>query len=333
MTDSIVEVWRGAVVESRHRVHVAVVDAHGQLRASAGDPALVTYARSAVKPIQALPLVEDGVADRYEFTEQELALCCASHNGESRHVQTARGILRKIGADEQALACGAQMPLGKAAARQLAKAGQQPGRIHNNCSGKHAGMLALARFYSWPLVGYHLAEHPVQQRMTTEMARWSDMAVEDIALGVDGCGVITFAMPLERMARAFAALAGGSRRGDAAPARIVHAMVENPEYVAGNERLCTDLMRVARGRIFAKVGAEGVYCAGIPGAELGIALKVEDGATRASEPALIAVLKSLALLTDEEVAQLERYVEPDITNTREERVGSVRASIELEPAG
>ena len=133
--------------------------------------------------------------------------------------------------------------------------------------------------------------------------------------------------------RAFAALAGGSRRGDAAPARIVHAMVENPEYVAGNERLCTDLMRVARGRIFAKVGAEGVYCAGIPGAELGIALKVEDGATRASEPALIAVLKSLALLTDEEVAQLERYVEPDITNTREERVGSVRASIELEPAG
>ena len=331
MNGSVVEVWRGGVVESRHRVHIAVVDAHGQLRAFSGDPDLVTFARSAIKAFQALPLVEDGVADRYEFTEQELALCCASHNGEARHVDAARSMLRKIGADEDALACGPHLPMGKTAAAQLAKSGRHPGRIHNNCSGKHAGMLALARYYSWPLAGYHLAEHPVQQRMLSEMARWTNMAHDDITLAVDGCGVITFALPLSRMAAAFAALAAAVRRGDEAPARVVQAMTRQPEYVAGTDRLCTDLMRVARGRIFAKVGAEGLYCAGIPGAELGIALKVEDGATRASEPALIAVLKTLGLFSDEEVAQLERYAEPDILNTRDERVGSVRALIGLEP--
>jgi L-asparaginase II len=329
---SVVQVWRGEIVESQHRVHIAIVDAHGQLRAYSGDAQLVTFARSAIKPFQALPLVEDGVADRYEFTDQELALCCASHNGEARHVDGARSMLRKIGADEDALACGPHVPMGKAAAQQLAKSGRQPGRIHNNCSGKHAGMLALARYYSWPLAGYHLAEHPVQQRMLSELARWSNMPHDDITLAVDGCGVTTFALPLTRMAAAFAALAAAVRRGDEAPARVVQAMMRHPEYVAGTDRLCTDLMRVARGRIFAKVGAEGLYCAGIPGAELGIALKVEDGATRASEPALIAVLKALGLFSDEEVAQLERYAEPDILNTREERVGSVRALIGLEAA-
>lgn len=332
MSGSVVEVWRGSVVESRHRVSVAVVDAQGRLRALAGDPDAITFARSAVKPIQALPLVEDGVADRYEFTEPELAICCASHNGEPRQVEAAREILRKIGADEQALACGPHIPMGKAAARALANVGRQPGRIHNNCSGKHAGMLALARYYSWPLAGYHLAEHPVQRRMQAEMSRWSGVPRDDISLAVDGCGVITFALPLSRLAAAFAAFATAARRSDNGPSRIVQAMTRNPEYVAGAERLCTDLMRVARGRIFAKVGAEGIYCAGIPGAELGVALKVEDGAKRAAEPALIGVLKALALLSDEEVGQLENYAESEILNTRGDRVGLIRAQIRLEAA-
>jgi L-asparaginase II len=331
MNGSVVEVWRGEVVESQHRVHIAVVDAQGQLRAFSGNPDTITFARSAIKAFQTLPLVQEGVADRYEFSEQELALCCASHNGEARHVETARAMLKKIGADEDALACGAHVPMGKAAAEQLERSGRKPGRIHNNCSGKHAGMLALARYYSWPLVGYHLPEHPVQQRMLTEVARWSNMQQDEIAIGVDGCGVSTFALPISKMATAFAALAAAARRGESSAARVVNAMSRHPEYVAGTDRLCTDLMRAARGRIFAKVGAEGLYCAGIPGAELGIALKVEDGATRASEPALIAVLRALGLLADEEVAPLARYAEPDIMNTREERVGSIRAQVTLEP--
>jgi L-asparaginase II len=329
---SVVDVARGSVIESRHRVHIAVVDAHGRLRAKSGDTGFLTFARSAIKPLQALPLVEDGVADRYEFTVPELALCCGSHNGEARHVETARGMLRKVGADEGALACGAHVPMGKSAASALANTGRQPGRIHNNCSGKHAGMLALARYYGWPLVGYHQAEHPVQQRMLTEVARWTGIAADDIPMAVDGCGVLTFALPLQKMAAAFAAFAGAARRGSDAPARIVQAMTRAPEYVAGTGRLCTDLMRVARGRIFAKVGAEGVYLAGIPGAELAVALKVEDGATRASEPALLAALKVLGLLSDEEMGELETYAEPDIMNTRNERVGTIRAQVTLEAA-
>lgn len=330
MSSSVVEVWRGSVVESRHRVNVAVLDAHGRVRAAAGDSEVLTFARSAIKPLQALPLVEDGVAQHFNVTTPELAVCCASHNAETRHVNTVRGLLRKIGADEDALACGPHVPMGKDAAAALAKSGDAPGRIHNNCSGKHAGMLALARYYGWPLVGYHQAEHPVQLRMLKEVSRWSGVARDDIHLATDGCGVATFALPLSRLAAATAGFAAAARRGDAGPAEIVDAMVRYPEYVAGTGRLCTDLLRVAGGRIFAKVGAEGVYLAGIPGAELGIALKVDDGATRAAEAALIATLRALGLLTDEEVADLSVYAEPDITNTREERVGKIRAQIRLE---
>lgn len=332
VNDSIVEVRRGDVLESRHRVHVAVVDGRGSLRAYSGDAQLMTIARSAVKPVQALPLVEDGVSDRYEFTDVELALCCASHNGESRHVEAARSMLRKIGADEDTLACGPHVPMGARAARALADSGRKPGRIHNNCSGKHAGMLALARYYSWPLVGYERPEHPVQLRMLSEVSRWSHVPVDDIALAVDGCAAVTFGLPLSGLARAFANLAAASRRGESAPERIVQAMVRHPAYVAGEDRMCTDLMRAAGGRIFAKVGAEGVYCAGIPGAEIGVALKIEDGATRAAEPALIAVLKSLTLLSDEEIGALERYAQPDIVNTRDERVGNIRAHVRLQAA-
>jgi L-asparaginase II len=241
-------------------------------------------------------------------------------------------MLRKIGAGEESLACGPHAPMDKSAARQLAESGMQPSRIHNNCSGKHAGMLALARYFGWPLIGYHLPEHPVQQRMLTEIARWTGQPHDDIPCAVDGCGIPTFGLPLASLAHAFADYAAAVRRGDRGPAAVFHAMVSQPDYVAGTDRLCTDLMRVADGRIFVKVGAEGVYCAGIPGAELGIAIKVDDGATRASEPALIAVLKALGLLSDEEIEMLQKYAEPEVLNTREERVGTIRADIRLEAA-
>lgn len=330
MAEAFIEVRRAELVESLHRVHIAVVDGDGRLRAHAGDPAFVAFARSAIKPMQAVPLIEDGVVERFGFTEAELALCCASHSGEARHVDAVQGMLRKIGASEEVLACGPHLPLGKQAALELAERQLQPTRVHNNCSGKHTGMLALARVHGWPLPGYHELDHPVQQRMLRELARWAEMPPDEIGVAVDGCGVVTFALPIDRLGLAFARFAAAARRGENAPARIVQAMTRNPEYVAGTDRMCTELMRVARGRIFAKVGAEGVYCAGIPGAELGIALKVEDGATRAAEPALIAVLKALAILSDDEVADLARFADPDITNTRGEQVGVLRARIHLE---
>jgi L-asparaginase II len=330
MAEAVVEVSRGDLIESRHRVHIAVVDGNGRLRAHAGDPSLVAFARSAIKPMQAVPLIEDGAAERFQFTDVELALCCASHSGESRHVHAVHGMMRKVGISEDALACGAHEPMGKQAARELVEQSTPPTRVHNNCSGKHVGMLALAQMHGWPLAGYHEVDHPVQQRMQTELARWTGMDAEDFGTAVDGCGVVTFALPIEKMAFAFARFAATARTGKDAAAQIVQAMVRNPEYVAGTDRLCTALMRIARGRVFAKVGAEGVYCAGVPGAELGIALKVEDGATRAAEPALIATLKALAILSDDEVAELAAFAEPVITNTRDERVGALRAIVKLQ---
>lgn len=326
----MVEVWRGPVVESRHDVSVAVADGAGGLRAWAGDPALVVFARSAIKPLQALPLVEDGIADRFGLTDEELALVCASHSGTPAHVAATRSILRRIGVAEEALGCGADPPLGEAAARALMARGEKPLRVHNNCSGKHAGMLALALGHGWPIAGYLRPEHPVQERMLRVVAEWSGLEAEEIGLGVDGCGVTTFALPLLRLARMFGRFAGRGRRGTSAEARIVRAMTEHPAMVAGEGRLDTDIVRVTAGRVLAKVGAEGVYGAIIPGAELGVALKVEDGAKRAAAPALIAVLRALGVLSGEEVGALAAYAEPDVPNTRGERVGALRAVVSLE---
>jgi L-asparaginase II len=263
------------------------------------------------------------------MTDPELALCCASHSGEPHHVQTASHLLRRIGLDESALACGPHAPFHEASAEALRSEGIPAGRLHNNCSGKHAGMLALAHVMEWPTAGYHHAWHPVQQRMLDEIARWSELPSDDIVTAVDGCGVVTFALPLNALAGAFGRLARSARGGTTPAGRIVRAMVASPEFAAGTGRLCTKLMQATGGRVFAKVGAEGVYAAGVPGAELGIALKVEDGARRAAEPALIAVLRTLGLLPDQAFAELEGYAHPDIRNTRDEVVGTIRARSEL----
>lgn len=333
MSTGRIEVLRGEIVESVHRVHVAVADAVGQLRAGAGDPGLVTFARSAVKPIQALPLVDDGVLDAFGFSDRELALCCASHNGETEHVEVALAMLAGIGLEESTLACGAHPPFHEPAARALAEQGIEPGRIHNNCSGKHAGMLALARYHNWQVAGYHEAAHPVQQRMLEEMSTWSGVARDRIGIAVDGCGVATFALPLEALARAFGRLADAAARGEPGPRRIMQAAGRHPELIAGTGRLCTELSRAVGGRLLAKVGAEGMYCAAAPDAGLGIALKVEDGTWRAAEPALLSVLRSLELITEEEVARLSQFAAPIVRNTRGDDVGGLRATITLAQQG
>lgn len=334
MIDSYVELVRGTVVESRHRVHAAVVDADGRLRASTGDAELITFFRSAAKPFQALPLVDDGAMERFGLTAEELALCCGSHSGSGRHVKLADSILRKAGVDGEALACGAHPPFDHAARRELADAGLEPGRMHNNCSGKHAGMIALARAHGWPPHGYHEMAHPVQGRLLTEVAKWARIPAEGIALGIDGCGVLSFSFPLRNMASAFAQLAAACRRGTPGPKIVVEAMTRHPEMVAGAGRICTDLMKVAEGRVFAKVGAEGVYCVGVPGAELGIALKIEDGAKRAVAPGILSILRQLDLLSEEDLGALHPHAFPEVTNTRGETVGQIRPHIRLaSPSG
>lgn len=327
--ESVVEVLRGPAVESRHRVHVAVVDADAVLRACSGDPDWVTFWRSSAKPFQALPLVDDGAFDRFGITPAELALCCGSHSGTAMHVRTAEALLERIGLTAESLACGPHPPFDEDTRRELVEQGLEPVRLHNNCSGKHAGMMALARARGWEPDGYHRVEHPVQARLLTEVARWTQMPAEAIGLAVDGCGVVCYSLPLRQMALAYAGLAAAARRGERGPATVVEAMRAHPEMVAGEGRICTDLARLTEGRIFPKLGAEGVYCVGVPGAELGIAIKVEDGSTRAVAPAVAGVLRELDLISEDDFGALHPYVFHEVANTRGEVTGEVRPAIRL----
>ena len=325
----VVDVWRGDSVESQHRVHVAIVHAEEGLTASAGNPAHHSFVRSAIKMFQVLPFVESGGVDHFGITPEELALCTASHGGELFHVTAARAILGKTKLTEGALACGPQAPMHVHTADAMKAAGEPPSRIHNNCSGKHAGMLAFAVHQQWVTSGYHRASHPVQQRILTTVAQWMGVDAAAIEQAIDGCGLPTFAMPLDAVAEGCARFAAAVADGQAAPARIFSAMVAHPEFVAGTDRLDTELMRAAKGRLFAKVGAEGFYCVGIPEMRLGVALKVEDGAWRAVEPALLATLRQIDAIGAGELDRLAGYAQPAILNTRNETVGSIRARVDF----
>jgi L-asparaginase II len=326
---TIVEVLRGGVVESSHQVHIAVWHAERGLIAASGNAVHVSFVRSAIKMFQALPLVESGGIERLGLSGEELALCTASHGGEAFHVTAARAILARIAVGEDRLACGPHPPLHPASADALRAAGASPSRVHNNCSGKHAGLIAFTIGQGWPVDGYHLAAHPTGRRVLETLSDWMTIPAGDIGLAVDGCGLPTYAMPLEAVARGCARFAAAAADGRAAPLRVFTAMAAHPEYVAGSGRLCTDLMRAAGGTLFAKVGAEGYYCAGVPAMRLGMALKVEDGATRAAEPALLAALRRLDVVDDRHMAALARYAAPAVRNTRNEVVGSLALRLAL----
>lgn len=324
-----VEVLRGDTVESTHRVHVAVAEAGKGLTASAGNPAHVGFVRSAIKMFQVLPFVESGGLERFGFTSEELALCTASHGGEPFHVAAAASMLGKARLTEDALACGPHPPMHGPTADALRTEGRTPTRIHNNCSGKHAGMLAFAIQQGWVTRGYHRPAHPVQQRILSTVARWMAVEAGDIEQALDGCGLPTFALPLDAVADGCARFAAAVADESPAPSRIFAAMTAHPEYVAGTDRLDTAIIRATQGRLFSKVGAEGFYVVGIPSRRMGIALKVEDGSIRASEPALVTALRQLDVITFNELEALARYVHPPILNTRGETVGGIRTRLTM----
>lgn len=315
-----VEQRRGGATEAVHRVHVAVVDADGALVARAGDPDLVTFWRSAAKPFQAMPLVADGVADHFSLTGIELALCCASHSSEPAQVELVREFLQHVGCAERDLRCGPHTPLADHVAKDYHAHGVRLTPVYSNCSGKHTGMLALARHHEWPTEDYHQLAHPVQQRCLDAVASWTGVTADHIGTAVDGCGVVCFAVPLRNMALAYARL---GKRDEAS--RIVEAMLGHPELIAGERRPCTEMMRAHPGRVITKVGAEGVYSALLVGEGLGIALKVEDGHGHAAALAMAAVLEQLGLRPQPEwLAGRPNF------NTRGEQVGELRVFGALE---
>lgn len=290
MSDFRVESTRGDLVESVHRVSAAVVDDGGRLIAAAGDPSLVTYWRSAAKPFQAMPLLADGAAEAFGLGSEELALACASHSSERIHLDVASRFLTRIGAAEDELACGPHPPLGTAVAEMVVRTGHALTPRWSNCSGKHAGMLALARHRGWDPAGYERLGHPVQERMIGEVERWTDVPRTHMRFGVDGCTAVCFGLPLTGMALSYARFAASP---DAAASRLRQAMIAHPMLVAGTGRFCTEIMAAWPGGIIAKVGAEGVYSAALLEERIGIALKIEDGDMRSAPVALMGVLRAL----------------------------------------
>lgn len=328
--DAFVEVLRGGTVESRHRLSAALVDGTGRLVAWTGQPELWTFFRSAAKPLQALPLVADGVADAFAFTDAELAVCCASHSAEPAHVETVAAILAKIACGEEDLECGPHPPFHEPSARALEAGGRVPTAIHNNCSGKHAGMLAWARHHGVETKGYRLLDHPVQLRIRREIAHWTDTAPDSLPVAIDGCGVVTFAQPLSSMAAAFARLMVEAEADPEGPAgRVVRAVTGEPYFVGGTGRLSTRIMEVAGGRMVAKYGAEAVMCLGARRGLLGLAVKVEDGARRAMGPAVVEFLAGCGLLAESEILDLADEHVGSVENTRGELVGEVRARLRV----
>jgi L-asparaginase II len=324
----LVEVIRGPLVESRHRGAVAVSDVEGHSIFTVGDVTAPVFPRSAVKALQALPLIEHGAADRFGLSEEELALACASHSGEAAHVAGVERMLAKVGLKPSDLRCGAHWPIAQAAAAAVARSGA-PTPLHNNCSGKHAGFLCVARALGVDHGDYWRREHPVQRLVRSALEDFTGAALGEAVCAIDGCSVPTWAVPLRNLAHGFAKFGSGggiSPGRAAAAARLRQACANRPWYVAGTDRFCTEIMQLLGERVFVKTGAEGVYCAALPQQGLGIALKCDDGASRAAQAIMATVIARFLPLAANERAALARFVAPRLRNWNGFEIGRVEAT-------
>ncbi|MGV4792648.1 asparaginase [Rhizobium sp. F40D2] len=333
MTNPVtVEVTRGLLVESRHRGSVAVVDGDGKLVFSLGDIDAAVFPRSACKAMQALPLIESGAADAYGFGDKELALACASHNGEDEHVALAASMLSRAGRNAEALECGAHWSMSQKVLIHQARALAAPTALHNNCSGKHAGFICTCCHQHIDPKGYVGYEHPLQVEIRAAMESLTGAVLGAESCGTDGCSIPTYAVPLKSLAHGFAKMATGvglEPLRAKASRRLIEACMAEPFYVAGTGRACTELMQIAPGRIFVKTGAEGVFCAAIPEKGIAIALKCEDGATRAAEAMVAATLARFFETEDEVHAALTAFAATSMRNWNGIHVGDVRVTSAL----
>ena len=335
----LARVYRGTRVESVHRGSVAVVDERGREIASCGDASAPVYTRSASKPFQAMPLLLAGGEKKFRLSDAEIALMCASHGGEPRHVRLAERLLARGGFRVSDLLCGAHLPMHEPSARDLIRAGKEPTALHNNCSGKHAGMLLACRILDLPPATYTDPGHPLQRRIRSLLARYAGVPEAEISVAVDGCNAPVFRLPLSALAVAYARLMAGRLPGEepaaaAVRARIVRAMVRSPEMVAGAARFTTDFLREGRGRWIGKEGAEGVYAVGLRSSgkgapAIGVVFKTEDGSARPRDAVTLQLLERLGQLPVELRRALASYAEPIVHNARGFDVGRIEADVPI----
>jgi L-asparaginase II len=309
----IAHVIRGETVESIHRGHLIIIDGDGEAVASIGDPSTITYFRSSAKAFQAIPFITSGAADAFGFSDEEIALAVASHSGEPRHVTIAAGMLARIGLSESDLRCGAHLPFNEAESQRMLRSGEAPTQLHNNCSGKHAAMLAFAKHIDAGIADYDSPQNRIQKRILRCVAEFAEVPEEQIAIGTDGCSAPNFALPVAAMAHSFANLirpAKFHQTIQAACHRVVTAMLTYPEIIGGTTRLDTMLMQAAPGRLISKVGADGVWLCGILPCDLwpkglAIALKVEDGDDHKARPVVaVEILRQLGVLSKVDLRDL-----------------------------
>ncbi len=326
----LVETTRGGVVESRHRGSLVVVDTKGDIRLSLGDFQTPVFPRSAQKALQAVASFETGAIEKFSLSNAEIAIACASHGGEVGHTTTAESVLNKAGLGRDDLECGTHWPSYEAATHELARSGAAPCALHNNCSGKHVNMLASAVCQGLETSGYIQPEHGVQCRVKHVIESFCDVSLTDAPMGIDGCSVPNWAVPLDRLAYGFARFGTGEglepERARLCE-RIRQAVAEYPFMVAGSGRFCTRVMEQLGKKAFIKTGAEGVFCASLPELGLGIALKIDDGASRSSEVVLAHLLHKLGVVSADEFA-IE--LEPSILNRNQIKTGVLQAATALD---
>lgn len=339
----VARVLRGGRLESSHRGLAAIVAAGGRRLGGLGEAGRPVPIRSAAKPFQALPLLEAGGEQAFRLGDDEIALTCASHGGEPRHIRVVRRLLARGGFQESDLDCGAHPPMHEPSARALIRRGERIGAVHNNCSGKHAGLLLACRLFGFPAKDYSQPSHPLHREILARVADFCGVAEGEIPIAVDGCNLPVFILPLTALALGYAGLVARSRAGEtraaaAARRRVVRAMEASPFMVAGSGRFTTDFLRAGRGRWIGKEGAEGVYAVGVAaspataGEAIGLALKIDDGSSRPRDAVVVALLERLALLSDRARSALSRYRFPAIRNVRGFVVGSVEAEVALDAA-
>ena len=329
MSEIVLHYTRAGHVENIHRGDMAAVNCKGEVVASIGNAKLLMFWRSAAKPFQALPFVKNGGLERYNITEEELALLVSSHSGEENHVKLVRGILSKLGLDESVLDCGVVRPMSGKAFKKIIAAGEKVLPVHNPCSGKHSQIIALSMMLGIDYKGYIRPDHEAQNVIYNQVAMAARIQEEKLEIGIDGCGVPVFYLPIYNMSLAYARLStpklGDWGEYEVAATKIRNAMSKYPQVVSGNGRIDLAVSEVTNGRIIAKIGSDAVYCLAVKDGDLGITFKIEDGSYSAVTPMTIAVLKHLDLLTKDESAELDKIFPPVLKNHRGEVIGTIEA--------